>query len=777
MRTSVLALGFAFAAAAPASGQEEAAAPRPSLGFRRPRHRAARRGRRAMGPIHHFCKPIRSEPVVIQCILFETMDPNAPMTEVEYIVAKSVTRNQIDREEWNRAWHDHAMEIASGRVQVHDMPEEEAAKIAELVSTTDGLIFHLWPPGSDIPTGEVSIAQAVSHVELSEEEFEAQRAAATSPTRSAGRASGGVNRTGRRVEGRGRFRDPHDPSRLPSRRPRLVRAPLPGRPFRPAGARLARDPLGPPHADRGADRIGKDAGRLPVGDRRAGAPGPLRRGGRSRRAARRDADPLRLAPQGAGQRHPQEPRRAALGDPRGAPSRRGSPTSRSAPPCGRATRPPPSGPRMLRRPPHILRHDAGVALHPADDASTAARCCRPSRTVIVDEIHAVADDKRGSHLALSLERLEHLVVHGVEGDVHRVDGKRTLLTLEDVRSRPAGRPPVRIGLSATQRPIEDVARFLVGERADDAGAAQRLRLRDRRRGPRPRDRPADRGPALAAQAVASGEVWEEVYDRLAELIAENRTTLVFVNTRRLAERVDAATSRSGSARSSSPRTTAASRRSGASTRRTASRRGAQGARRDGVARARDRHRDRRPGRARSARRTRSPRSSSGSAGRAASRARWPAGACSRSRATSWSSARRCSLAAREGRLDRLIIPERPLDILAQQIVAAVACRGLGRRRSVRARRGARGPTGTSRARTSMRSSTCWPTDTRPGAAAAPPASTATPSTASHPRPARRADRGGHLRRRDSGRVGLPGRPRSRGDRDRHDQRGLRDRVA
>ncbi len=181
MRPCVLALGLAVAAAAPASGQEQAAAPRPSLGF--DVHVTAPHvvNGEMMGPIHHFCKPIRPEPVVIQCILFETMDPNAPMTEVEYIVAKSVTRNQIDRDEWNRAWHDHAMEIASGRVQVHDMPEEEAAKIAELVSTTDGLIFHLWPPGSDIPTGEVSIAQAVSHVELSEEEFEAQRAALEAP--------------------------------------------------------------------------------------------------------------------------------------------------------------------------------------------------------------------------------------------------------------------------------------------------------------------------------------------------------------------------------------------------------------------------------------------------------------------------------------------------------------------------------------------------------------------------------------------------------------------
>lgn len=132
---------------------------------------------KVMGPFHHYCKAISPEPV-IQCILFETTDPAAPMTEVEYIVAKSITRDRIPREEWNRAWHDHAVEIASGRVKVLDMPEAEAAKLVEVVKTTDGLIFHLWPRGAEIPTGEVSIAQAVSHVPLSEEEFEAQRTAA-----------------------------------------------------------------------------------------------------------------------------------------------------------------------------------------------------------------------------------------------------------------------------------------------------------------------------------------------------------------------------------------------------------------------------------------------------------------------------------------------------------------------------------------------------------------------------------------------------------------------
>ena len=127
-----------------------------------------------MGPFHHYCKPIAPGPV-IQCILFETTEPDAPMTEVEYIVAKSITRAEISREQWNEAWHDHAVEIASGRVQIHDMSDEDAAALAEVVMTTDGLIFHMWPAGSRIPTGDVSIAQAVSHVPLSEAEWGAQR--------------------------------------------------------------------------------------------------------------------------------------------------------------------------------------------------------------------------------------------------------------------------------------------------------------------------------------------------------------------------------------------------------------------------------------------------------------------------------------------------------------------------------------------------------------------------------------------------------------------------
>lgn len=126
------------------------------------------------------------------------------------------------------------------------------------------------------------------------------------------------------------------------------------------------------------------------------------------------------------------------------------------------------------------------------------------RTVIVDEIHALVRDKRGSHLSLSLERLEQLVA--AEG--------RTLQ---------------RIGLSATQKPIDEVARFLVGKRdvpcrIFDAGHRRTLDL-------------ALMLPDSALEAVMSNEIWSELYERLVTEIAAHRTTLVFVNTRRTAERV------------------------------------------------------------------------------------------------------------------------------------------------------------------------------------------------------------------------------------------------
>jgi len=157
---------------------------------------------------------------------------------------------------------------------------------------------------------------------------------------------------------------------------------------------------------------------------------------------------------------------------------------------------------MVRRPPHILV-TTPESLYLILTSERAREMLRGVRTVIVDEIHAVARDKRGSHLALSLERLEHLT----------------------------GRRLQRIGLSATQKPIEDIAAFLSGSRHPttdtcvvDSGHARRLDL-------------AIEIPSSPLEAVMAAEVWEEIYERLVQLILEHRTTLVFVNTRRLAERL------------------------------------------------------------------------------------------------------------------------------------------------------------------------------------------------------------------------------------------------
>ncbi len=160
---------------------------------------------------------------------------------------------------------------------------------------------------------------------------------------------------------------------------------------------------------------------------------------------------------------------------------------------------------MVRRPPHILV-TTPESLYLLLTSEGGRNLLRTARTLIVDEIHALADDRRGSHLALSVERLAELT----------------------------GRPLTRIGLSATQRPIEEVARFLVGNDGLDENGAPRCVIIDE--GHR---RKLDLGieiPGSPLEAVMSGEVWEEVYDRIAELVGQHRTTLVFVNTRRLAER-------------------------------------------------------------------------------------------------------------------------------------------------------------------------------------------------------------------------------------------------
>lgn len=123
-----------------------------------------------MGPYHHYCKVLSPEPV-IQCLVYSSSESNARLEQIEYIIAKSITRRAVTRGNWNRNWHDHAQEISTGRVQVHDLPPAKAKEVADLVATTDGIIFHLWSHDEGVPSGRVVIAQSVGHVNLSAREF------------------------------------------------------------------------------------------------------------------------------------------------------------------------------------------------------------------------------------------------------------------------------------------------------------------------------------------------------------------------------------------------------------------------------------------------------------------------------------------------------------------------------------------------------------------------------------------------------------------------------
>ena len=155
--------------------------------------------------------------------------------------------------------------------------------------------------------------------------------------------------------------------------------------------------------------------------------------------------------------------------------------------------------RMRREPPHIVV-TTPESLYILLTSDSGRKLLATVKTVIVDEIHALAGNKRGAHLALSLERLAALTP----------------------------KPPVRIGLSATQKPIEDVARFLTGAGEActiiDTGHVRERRLHLEM-------------PRSPLAPVMANEVWTEIYDRLAELTASHRTTLIFANNRRQAERV------------------------------------------------------------------------------------------------------------------------------------------------------------------------------------------------------------------------------------------------
>jgi ATP-dependent Lhr-like helicase len=160
---------------------------------------------------------------------------------------------------------------------------------------------------------------------------------------------------------------------------------------------------------------------------------------------------------------------------------------------------------IVKRPPHLLI-TTPESLYLMITAERSREILRTATTVIVDEVHALLRDKRGSHLALTLARLDH-VCH---------------------------QRPSRVGLSATVKPIEDAARFLIGGnrvtdgRSDceivDSGHQRDLDI-------------AIEVPPTDLEAVGSGEQWKDTYDRLAELIKQHRTTLIFVNTRRASERV------------------------------------------------------------------------------------------------------------------------------------------------------------------------------------------------------------------------------------------------
>lgn len=158
--------------------------------------------------------------------------------------------------------------------------------------------------------------------------------------------------------------------------------------------------------------------------------------------------------------------------------------------------------RMRRTPPHILvttPESLFILLTSASGRSMLSTV----RTVIVDELHAVADSKRGAHLMLSLERLSAL----------------------------CSAEPQRIGISATQKPMARMAEFLVGNRPPGTASCEIVDAGFSRQ----RDLALEL-PKSALSPVMSTEVWAETYDRLAELVQEHRTTLIFVNTRRLAER-------------------------------------------------------------------------------------------------------------------------------------------------------------------------------------------------------------------------------------------------
>ena len=114
------------------------------------------------GPFHHYCKGISQQ--ILQCLLFETTAPNAPLVAIEYFVAKELTR-KLPLIQWHRYFHDHKQEIATGRVQILDIDDPAKVKaLAEAAAKTDGVIYHLWKKGLEFPDGSVSFPQSLGHI-------------------------------------------------------------------------------------------------------------------------------------------------------------------------------------------------------------------------------------------------------------------------------------------------------------------------------------------------------------------------------------------------------------------------------------------------------------------------------------------------------------------------------------------------------------------------------------------------------------------------------------
>ena len=118
-----------------------------------------------MGPYHHYCKVLAPDPYIV-CQIYDSADPNGTLSQIEFIIAKKLTRPAVNLNDWNRLWHDHTVEIAGGRVQVLDLPLDKAK---EVNFDFDG----------KLPNGKITMAQAVGHKPLSASEYEQSKKGTT----------------------------------------------------------------------------------------------------------------------------------------------------------------------------------------------------------------------------------------------------------------------------------------------------------------------------------------------------------------------------------------------------------------------------------------------------------------------------------------------------------------------------------------------------------------------------------------------------------------------